>query len=140
MIDLARTKEEQVLTGNDNIVIRKYIDGIEGGRDLDITDFKSVTGSTVLHAGHVIIKKDGAYKPFPVKKGEDDAIAYDSLPAGYTIAGILVSTIDATTHGAAIMTRGKVNKSDNVQPYSYTSILTALKAALPLIEFMEDGD
>lgn len=139
MIDLAKVKEEQILTGNDNIVIRKYIDGIEGGRDLDIADFKAATGSSILQAGHVIIKKDGAYKPYPVKK-TGESYAYDTLPEGYAIAGILVASIDAATHGAGIMTRGKVNASDKVQPYSYAGILTALKAALPLIEFMEDAD
>lgn len=163
MIDLAKINQEKVLTGNDNIVIRKYIDGIEGGRDLDMTAYKATTGSTILGAGHVIIKTTSngvtTYKPMPVvQKTEttgsgNDAVTtnvtdadgnpvyeYDSLPANHSYAGILVASIDAATNGAAIMTRGKVNKSDDVMPYSITSILTALKAALPLIEFMEDAD
>lgn len=208
MLDLVNITQEKVLTTNDNIVIRKYIDGIEGGRDLDMADFKAVTGHTILHAGHVIIKKDGTYKPMPVKKSTttvaahdeyvpkenvsnpyseglyvednsaesgysavsssvttpaagttyyekisveavttDDKDAdgnqvyiYDSLPANFSYAGILVASIDASTHGAGIMTRGKVNKNDNVMPFSITGILSAVKSALPLIEFMEDAD
>lgn len=214
MLDLANIKQEKVLTGNDNIVIRKYIDGIEGGRDLDMTSFKSVTGSTILQAGHVIIKVTSnnvtTYKPMPVVAStttvaaHDEYVAvadptgqnpyskgwyvadattesgysavgssvttpaanttyyekvsveavttndtdadgnqvyiYDSLPANHSYAGILVASIDAAIDGAAIMTRGKVNKSDNVMPYSITSILSAVKSALPLIEFMEDAD
>ena len=205
MIDLVN-KQEKVLTGNDCIVIRKYVDGIEGGRALDVSDFKAVTGTSVLHAGHVIIKKDGVYKPMPVKKSQiaahDEYVAvedptgqnpyskgwykedaneesgyaavgssettpvanttyyekvsveaadakdsegnqlyeYDSLPSNYSYAGILVASIDAATHGAGIMTRGKVNKSDDAMPFSITSILSAVKSALPLIEFMEDAD
>ena len=207
MTDLTN-RHEKVFDGNDNIVIRKYIDGIEGGRDLDVSDFKAVTGSSILRAGHVIITKDGAYKPMPVKKSTttipqhyeytpkenvsnpyseglyvedgtdpsgysavgssvttpaagttyyertqvaeattDDKDAdgnqiyiYDSLPANWAYAGILVASIDAATHGAGIMTRGKVNKSDDVMPYSITSILSAVKSALPLIEFMEDAE
>lgn len=158
MLDLVKP-HESILTGNDNIVIRKYIDGIEGGRDLDITAFKAVAGSSILHAGHVIIKtvSNGVttYKPMPVKVkttteggstvNVTDAdgkpvLEYDSLPENHSYAGILVASIDAATNGAAIMTRGKVNKSDSVMPYSITGILTALKAALPLIEFMEDAD
>lgn len=207
MVNLAK-QNESILTGNDNIVIRKYIDGIEGGRDLDMADFKAVTGHTILHAGHVIITKDGVYKPMPVKKSTTTVAAHDeyvpkenvsnpyseglyvednsdpsgysavgsgvttpaagttyyekvsveavttddkdadgnqiyiynSLPANWAYAGILVASIDAATHGAGIMTRGKVNKSDDVMPYSITSILSAVKSALPLIEFMEDAE
>ena len=159
MIDLAKTTHEQILTGNDSIVIRKYVDGIEGGRDLDVSAYKAVTGSSILYSGHVIIKTTSngvtTYKPMPVKQsttGSGDSITpvtdsdgnpvyeYDSLPASHSYAGILVASIDAAKDGAGIMTRGKVNKSDSVLPYSITSILTALKAALPLIEFMEDAD
>lgn len=153
MLDLVKP-HESILTGNDNIVIRKYIDGIEGGRDLDVSAFKAVTGTSVVHAGHVIIKTtaNGAttYKPMPVQQQTIDDVPvvlngepqyeYAALPASHSYAGFLVATIDAATSGAGIMTRGKVNKSDSVMPYSITGILTALKAALPLIEFMEDAD
>lgn len=136
MIDLTKDNE-QLLTGNDSIVIRKYIDGIEGGRALDLTDYLKVSGaSSVLQAGHVIITKDGEYKPLPLATG---AAAYDALPDGWSYAGILAASINAQRDGAAILTRGKVNASDAAQPFSYASILTALKAALPLVEFVEDG-
>lgn len=134
MIDLTK-ESEQILTGNDNIVIRKYIDGIEGGRALDITEYVTATGTSVVKAGHVIITKEGEYKPMPVS-GD----AYSTLPEGWKYAGILVATINAKKDGAAILTNGTVNKNDKVMPYSITSILTALKVALPLISFMEDGE
>lgn len=158
MVNLAK-QNESILGGNDNIVIRKYIDGIEGGRDLDIAAFKAVAGTSILHAGHVIIKTTSngvtTYKPMPVKVQTEEVnnenvpvtdadgnpvLVYDSLPSNHSYAGILVASIDAAIDGAGIMTRGKVNKSDSVMPYSITGILTALKAALPLIEFMEDAD
>ena len=28
-----------IITGNDNIVIAKYLDGIDGGRSLDVTGY-----------------------------------------------------------------------------------------------------
>ncbi len=136
MIDLT-SNTEQLLTGNDSIVIRKYIDGIEGGRALDLTEYLKVAGtSSVLQAGHVIITKDGAYRPMPLATG---ATAYDTLPVGWAYAGILAASINASRDGAAIMTRGKVNASAAAQPYDLASILTDLKAALPLVEFVEDG-
>ena len=29
----------EIITGNDNIVIAKYLDGIDGGRSLDVTGY-----------------------------------------------------------------------------------------------------
>jgi hypothetical protein len=64
-------ESEEIITGNDNIVIVDVINSIRGGRSLDVTGFKP----DVIRAGHVIIKDTagGDYKPMPVT--EDGAIA-----------------------------------------------------------------
>lgn len=48
--------------GKDDIVIRDKFEEIRGGRTLDVTGYTE----TSIKAGHVIIKKDGVFKPMPV--------------------------------------------------------------------------
>jgi hypothetical protein len=62
--------------------------------------------------------------------------AYGALPASHTYAGILINTILTAKPFAGIMVRGTVNPA--AAPYSMTSILAAVKTALPLIDFRED--
>jgi hypothetical protein len=64
------------------------------------------------------------------------ATSYDSLPSGHTYAGILIASIPTDKPFAGIMVRGTVNV--NATPFSMTSILSAVKAALPLIIFTSD--
>jgi hypothetical protein len=66
-----RNEREEVITGNDNIVIVDIFQSVRGGRSLDVSGFKP----EVIRAGHVIIKNTatGDYKPMPVT--EDKAIA-----------------------------------------------------------------
>jgi hypothetical protein len=120
-----------VLTGNESIVIKKYFEGIEGGRALDVSGFTPET----IQAGHVIIQETatGNYKPMPVNTGNT---AYQALPAGHTYAGILVATVLTKRAFAAIMVRGTVNPV--AAPYDIATILTAVKSALPLILFRAD--
>ena len=64
-IDLANQNREQIVFGNDSIVIQKYFSGIKGGRSLDVAANFPLN---VIHAGHVIITDGaGTYKPMPVK-------------------------------------------------------------------------
>lgn len=66
----------------------------------------------------------------------DVAGAYGSLPAGHTYAGILIASILKKKPFAGILVRGTVNPA--AAPFSMTSILSAVKTALPLIDFRED--
>lgn len=67
---------------------------------------------------------------------DSTATAYAALPSGHTYAGILVASIPTSKPFAGIMVRGTVNQ--NATPFSMTSILSAVKAALPLIIFTND--
>lgn len=120
---------ETVDTSKDGIVIKLYTDGYQGGRTLDTTGFTP----TVIQAGHVIIKETatGEFKPMPISGS-----AYDALPAGHTYEGILAASILTAKPFAAIMTQGTVNHVAG--PYTITSILSAVKTALPHIEFRAD--
>ena len=122
-------KKEQVVFGNDNIVIQKYISGIKGGRTLDVTGF---TGD-VIKAGHVIIVKDGVYAPMPVS-GE----AYGALTSGYSYTGILYRSISTSRPEASIMTWGEVNSV--AIPYPMDAIMEDFKAACPHIDFIKDEE
>jgi hypothetical protein len=71
VVDLTNEPQE-VLTGNDNVVIVDNFQSVRGGRTLDVTGFTP----EVIRAGHVIIRGttgDKDYKPAPVTK--DGAIA-----------------------------------------------------------------
>lgn len=137
-LDLS-SKKEQVVFGDDAIVIQKYISGIKGGRTLNMSDFSE----KVLKAGHVIVTKDGEYKPMPIKvtaatETTPETVEYDTLPNGYSYAGVLYRSILAETPSASIMTWGEVN-ADRV-PYPMTSIVTAFKTACPHIDFIKDEE
>ncbi len=128
-LELNPTKE-QLVTGNDSIVIRKFIAGIHGGRTLDCTGFTA----DKISAGHVIIKlQNGNYAPMPVTGN-----AYSTLPEGASYVGVLVSTIPTKVPAAAIMHHGVVNSA--VVPFPMTAIATAFKAACPLITFEQDEE
>ena len=136
MVEINKTPQE-VVAGDDSIVIRRFIDGIEGGRALDVTAFASVAGTTIVKAGAIIIKDtDGKYKPAPIKKA-DDSVEYDTIVAS-TVVGILTATIDASITGGAIMTAGRVNKV--VMPYGGNGKVADVASALPHIAFVSDAD
>lgn len=137
-------KKEQIVFGDDSVVIPKYISGIEGGRTLDMTGYTD----KVLKAGHVIITDGkGTYKPMPVTPetttGEGESAVttpagYGTLPTGYSYAGVLYRSILTADPAASIMTWGKVNSE--AVPYPMTTILAAFKTACPHIEFVKDEE
>ncbi len=75
--DLTNPKED-LITGNDNIVIVDNFQSIRGGRTLDVTGYPY----NVLHAGHVIIKSaEGEYKPMPLG-GEGKIVSLGTIVGG----------------------------------------------------------
>jgi hypothetical protein len=130
MLNDLTPNKQQVVFGDDSIVIQKYISGVKGGRTLDVTGFPE----KVIKAGHVIIKKqNGNYAPMPVN-GE----AYAALPEGAAYAGVLYRSILAAKPAASIMTWGEVNAE--AVPYPMTAILAAFKTACPHIDFIKDEE
>lgn len=119
----------EIITGNDNVVIVDNFQSIRGGRTLDTTDYTE----PVINAGHVIIKEtaSGEYKPMPIS-GD----SYSALPEGHEYAGILIASILTSKPLAGIMVRGTVNPA--AAPFKMDTILSAVKAALVLIDFRED--
>lgn len=129
-VNLVNQKQD-VITGNDNIVIVKVIDTIRGGRSLNVTGF----APSVIQAGHVIIEETatGELKPMPVNAGNT---AYAALPEGHTYKGILIASIHTDKAFASILLRGVVNPLASVLPLA--GIQSALSAALPHIIFQAD--
>ena len=112
-------------TGNDSIVIINFIEGITGGRTLDVTGFTP----KVIQGGHIVIKDvKGEHKPMPVTDN-----AYAALPTNHTVEGVVVTSVLTSKPMAAIMVRGSVNQV--ASPYPVTA---EIKAALPLIRFTQD--
>ena len=122
---------KEIVSEKDNIVIKKHIDGYEGGRTLDTTGY----GLTVIKAGHVVIVETATkkFKPMPLNTAKD---AYATLPTGHTYAGIVVATVTTDRPFVGILTNGTINPK--AAPFKYDSILTDLKTACPQIEFRED--
>lgn len=117
--------------GNDPIVIRKYIAGIQGGKVLDVSGFKG----EYIRAGHVIIRNTGndTYKPMPVDSAGD---AYGSLPDSYEYVGVCVATKSVKEPFVSIMHTGVVN--DVASPYPLDTIKKTLKTAIPTLVFEHD--
>lgn len=128
MAKLDLTKEKiEVISGKDGIVIRKHLTGIEGGRNLDVTNYTE----DVIPAGVVVITNGkGLYKP--LVPTVTDGVASYTLPEGYKYVGIVECSI-LKTKSAAILTSGVVNES--ACPFPITD---AVKSALPLIQFVKD--
>lgn len=100
----------------------------EAGEGYTVGDSLSADASTVGGTGSGF--------SVPVATIATTAGAYGSLPSGHTYAGILVASILTEKPFAGIMVRGTVNV--NATPYPMTSILSAVKTALPLIIFTSD--
>ena len=122
---------KSIITESDNIVIVNYIDGIRGGKSLDVSGYNL----DVIKAGHVIIRDTSTdtYKPMPLTATDD---TYDSLPANHEYVGILAASTPKDRPAVAILTFGVVNHK--ATPYPYDSIFTALKSALPQVQFLAD--
>lgn len=148
--NLSSTKE-QIVFGNDSIVIRKFIRGIEGGKTLDTTGFTN----TLIKAGHIIITNgEGTYKPMPLVQdsvtensvttflyesdGVTPKIVYGALPDGYNYCGVLYRTIQTSKPAASILTWGIVN--EEALPYAITGIKSAFASAVPHIEFIKEEE
>lgn len=114
--------------GVDSVTIVNYVEGIPGGRSLNVTGFKPTT----IKAGHVVIKETatGEFKPMPVNAAQD---SYEALPAGHTVEGVVVASVTTELAMVGIMVRGSVNEVTS--PYTVTA---AIKTALPLIRFTQD--
>jgi len=72
---------EQIITGNDSIVIVDNLEAIRGGRTLDVAGF----APDIINAGHVLIKETatGNYKPMPVI-GSGAIVTLGKIIAGAT--------------------------------------------------------
>lgn len=116
-------------TSNDSIVIVQNLETIPGGKTLDTTGFLPA----VIPAGHLVIEETatGVLKPMPVSGAN-----YDSLPSNHTYKGVVVSSVLTAKPFVAVMVRGTVNK--NASAYGISSVLSAVRTALPLIRFTQD--
>jgi len=126
------TKQEQVDTSNDSIIIVDCIEKIPGGKTIDTS---AVLSGDVISSGHVVIEETatGLCKAL----GVDVNGAYVALPANHTYKGIVVATVLKEKPFVAIMVRGSMN--DEAFKNS-TGLITpaGAKTNLPLIRFTKD--
>lgn len=122
MIEL-NYKQEKIDTTNDNIVIQKYVAGLPGGVELDVTEYNKdlatlrtqFTGNEDLFkdnfvpAGTLVVKKNGSYKPAKLSYNSGTSKYGFSFGAEETPIGFTVATINATREGAGILVDGIVN-------------------------------
>lgn len=134
MIEL-NYKKEKIDTTNDNIVIQKYVAGLPGGVELDVTEYNESIKNfqfreayapnakeNIVYAGTVIVKDGGKYKPLPLFHDAGGGGQNGFLFAKGTPVGVVVATIDATKEGASLMIDGIVNlKAHQCSTYIYNS-------------------
>ena len=115
--------------GNEGIVIQKVLDTVPGGRTLDVTGF----APTFIPEGHLVIEETatGVLKPAPVTGN-----AYAALPSGHTYKYVVMAGILTKKPFAGLLRIGAVNWK--ASKYDMTSILSAVKTAIPLIAFNKD--
>jgi hypothetical protein len=125
-----QTYRETFGFGNDPVVFRQIVGAIAGGKVLDTEGYEG----DFIQAGQVAIRKDGAYKPLPVKDG-----AYEALPDGYEYAGFVTATVSVKSPFVGIVYSGEIN--DEALPVPLTAELkAAIKAAIPTLVFDHDED
>lgn len=145
-VDLTN-EQNKVLTGKDGIVIRQHISGFEGGRVLVVEGYPA----DVIPAGvPVITDGNGVYKPLlPTDTTVESETTYGfTIPNGYSVCGIVEATIRTKMPTAAILTAGVVNEVamiDSIKQIAPPTqeepndlSLSAIKSALPLIQFVKD--
>jgi len=131
------TERKTIVFGEDSVVIQKFNGGIKGGRTLDTTGITD----KYLYAGRVIITNgNGTFKPLGITGTTTEGVttyAYDAVPNGYSVCGILYRTIETARAEASIMFDGEVNEVAAAIkiPAPYTS---AIKSALPNVTFIKD--
>ena len=133
--------------GYDSLVVREYYTSTDGGVSLDTTGFTK----PYIRSGHIIIRKtaaeaDGTYlfKPMPLNAG---GTAYAALPADHQYYGFLVQSVPTAKPFAGVTQHAKINPLVGANAtaqaagiYDMTSLLTALKAALPHVIFQGDKE
>jgi hypothetical protein len=101
----------------------------------------AVTGVTPVNAGKNYKAGDTLTADitggsgFSVTAATVASAAYETLPDGHTYAGILIASIPSKRPFAGILVRGTVNPA--AAPFPMGSILSAVKTALPLIDFRD---
>lgn len=117
---------------DNSVFLKKFIKGIEGGRTLDVTDYKD----EVIPCGYVIASKTVSgvktYFPLPLAEG---CTAYRALTDGEAYEGLLYSSILKEKPAAAIITWGIVN--EEAMPFPAPD---AFKKALPHIDYQIDEE
>jgi hypothetical protein len=124
-VDLKSNERVQIDTGLDSIVIISALGDIPGGA---VINFSLTPTLEVAKAGHILITKDSDGEVATL--GASEGI-YSALPTGYSYVGVLKASITKRNPQGSIVTIGQINAA--ASPYPITA---AIKAALPLIQFM----
>lgn len=117
---------DNVNNGFDNIAVRKYIAGFEGGRSLDVTGWSDTTIPVLTP---IVSNGNGSYKPLA-----PSASAW-VVPEGYSVVGLTALTIKTSRPAVPVMYAGVVNET--LLPHKEIS-WSEIKKALPHIMFMKD--
>lgn len=126
------------LTGGTGTGAKATIE-VEDGAVTKVTitsDGKGYAVGDELSAAAANIGGTGSGFKVPVTAVTEEKDEYASLPDNHTYAGFLIASIPTSRPLAGIMVRGTVN--ENATPFPMTAILSAVKAALPLIVFTSD--
>lgn len=129
--DLTGATKQEIITGNDNIVIVDVMQTVRGGRTLDVSGYTK----PVILAGHLVIKETASqeYKLMPLDSSGEQ---YDTLPAGCSYVGFVIQSKETKDPRVGILLRGTVNYK--AAPYRLERNLPDVVPVLNLIKFVED--
>ena len=122
---------QEITLENDTVVIQNFIEGIPGGKTLDVSNITK----DVIHAGHVIIEETatGIHKPLTITDN-----AYASLPSGHEYVGVLYVSLMKSKPFASIMVRGTMNDEASQKLNNMPAVPAGAKTKLVLIRFTKD--
>lgn len=133
MVDLTKTANTYG-TNKDDVTIVKLLADIPAGREIDFTGFAGAD----VPAGHVIITKDGKYRPHPITiNAETGAQTYGTITEGYAVSGVLYRTVTPSEPCGSVAIDAVVNEGAVKTPYTET-LKTALKGIG--IKFVKDEE
>lgn len=134
----AGTYEDVALTGGSGTGAKATV-VVAGGAVTSVVITTPGTGykdGDVLSAAAADIGTTGTGFAITATKVDETPSGYASLPGSHSYAGILIASILTKKAFAGIMVRGTANPA--ATPFSMTSILSAFKTAMPLIDWRED--
>ena len=140
-VTIGASNAHALADGLDGVILKQNLTS-NNGVALDATGF----APAFIRTGHPVIYNPSvanSHKPYPLNAG---GTALGTMPADHVFYGVVVNSVmkQGNAFAVGVCLRGEVNPAvKNVANGVYgieTTVLTAIKTALPLIIFRKDNE